>query len=324
MSVISKKLMPTLLDGSMQEQNGIIYGRFHGLEVLMCRYIGSGNQTVMRVRVNAANDDENATGLAEYMTSLKLEEKFVATAEVEGKSVLVDILINTTAKKQITRINDIVGKVVAYLEMGAYHSGCSLCGKAGEDEFGNKVLGKYIVEGSAYSLCPECAEKLKQGLDLNAKDVKNTKSNLALGIVGAVIGAALGGVLWILIGKLGYIAGIAGFAIVALAIAGYGKLGKAVDIKGVVVSIIASILVLYLSNRILWSWSLYDELKQYYEVTFFDAYNVMYDVLAELELDGEYWGDFFIGFIFTVLASIGTIVKTFRASTGAYIFKKID
>ncbi len=322
--IFSKKLLPGLFDGNMKEQDGIVFGTFHGFDVLMTRNVTSGNQTVMRVRVNAANDDENATGLAEYMTSLKLSEKFVATAEVDGKSVMMSVYINTTAKKQIARLNEILGKVVEYLEMGGYRSGCSLCGTPGQDEFGNRALAKYIVDGSAYALCPECAEKLKQSLDLNAKDAKNTKSNLAPGIVGALIGAAIGGVVWVLIGLLGYIAGIAGFAIVALSIWGYGKLGKVVDVKGVVVCIIASVVMLYLSNHILWSISLYEELKEYYDITFFDAYRALHSVLSEIGAEVDFWRDFAIGFFFTVLASVGTLIRTFRASTGAYTFRKID
>lgn len=40
------------------------------------------------------------------------------------------------------------------------------------------------------------------------------KENLPLGLIGAVIGILLGSVLWVLIGQIGFIAGIAGYAIV--------------------------------------------------------------------------------------------------------------
>lgn len=53
----------------------------------------------------------------------------------------------------------------------------------------------------------------KTNLDLNI-DNTTPKSNLLMGILGAIIGAALGSVIWIVIGKTGFIAGIAGFVMV--------------------------------------------------------------------------------------------------------------
>ena len=47
------------------------------------------------------------------------------------------------------------------------------------------------------------------------------KENLPLGLIGAVIGILLGSVLWVLIGQIGFIAGIAGYAIVFCGMKGY-------------------------------------------------------------------------------------------------------
>jgi len=52
------------------------------------------------------------------------------------------------------------------------------------------------------------------------------KENLPLGLIGAVIGILLGSVLWVLIGQIGFIAGIAGYAIVFCGMKGYALLGK--------------------------------------------------------------------------------------------------
>lgn len=70
------------------------------------------------------------------------------------------------------------------------------------------------------------------------------KDNVLLGIVGAILGALLGSVLWILIGQIGFIAGIAGYAIVFCSVKGYEKLGGCVSRKGLIICIVFSFLMI--------------------------------------------------------------------------------
>ena len=44
--------------------------------------------------------------------------------------------------------------------------------------------------------------------------VQPVRENILLGIIGAVLGVLLGAALWVFLGRIGFIAGIAGYAIV--------------------------------------------------------------------------------------------------------------
>ncbi|MBQ4563034.1 MAG: hypothetical protein IJA58_00975, partial [Lachnospiraceae bacterium] len=78
--------------------------------------------------------------------------------------------------------------------------------------------------------------------------------NFGLGIVGALIGALIGGVLWVVIGKMGYIAGIAGFVIIYLAAMGFKKGAKVLTRSGAVIAVIISALMIFAANYMLYVW----------------------------------------------------------------------
>ncbi|MDF2539383.1 MAG: hypothetical protein K0S76_2404 [Herbinix sp.] len=91
-------------------------------------------------------------------------------------------------------------------------------------------------------------------LDIDSKDsASGIKSNLFLGILGAVLGAALGGVIWIVLGKIGIIAGLAGYAMMLFSIRGYRMFSGFLDKKGHVISLIIAFLMIYVANYTLYA-----------------------------------------------------------------------
>ncbi len=69
---------------------------------------------------------------------------------------------------------------------------------------------------------------------LTAAQNPERESNLLLGLVGAVGGSLVGVLAWVLIGQVGFIAGIAGFLMLKFALNGYAKLSGRLDKKGAV------------------------------------------------------------------------------------------
>lgn len=90
---------------------------------------------------------------------------------------------------------------------------------------------------------------IKGGIDVDMKDdFSDVTSNVFLGIIGAILGAAIGGIAWIVIGKLGYIAGIAGYLMMYLAIRGYRKLSGFLDKKGQIISLVIALIMIFFAN----------------------------------------------------------------------------
>lgn len=76
------------------------------------------------------------------------------------------------------------------------------------------------------------------------------KSNMFLGILGAVGGSLLGVGLWLLISFTGFIAGFAGFVMLKCALKGYEKFSGRLDKKGAVISLVIAAFMVFFANQL--------------------------------------------------------------------------
>ncbi len=145
-------------------------------------------------------------------------------------------------------------------------------------------------------------------------------SNIVLGIIGAIIGAALGSILWIVIGKIGFIAGIAGLLIAQGAFKGYEMLGGSLDKKGVIASVVISVFVIYYANKVCWAWEVYDNFVDTYNyqfeggqaLQFFkQCYTNLYYIIQESGNVGYYVMDIIVGYGLTIWSSYKTIKQAY-------------
>lgn len=146
--------------------------------------------------------------------------------------------------------------------------------------------------------------------------VPTPKSNLAAGLVGAFLGSLIGAVLWVLIYKLGFIAGLAGAVTAVCALKGYELLGKVLDKKGVICCVIIVVITIFLANKIAWSWEIYEVYTSdfNYEITFFDAFISADEIIEYSELTLDYYKDLLIGYALTIWASYKNIIAAFKGA----------
>lgn len=98
-------------------------------------------------------------------------------------------------------------------------------------------LRKMIKENEAVNDHEEMAAR-------QCQDEPEVKGNWILGIVGALFGAMAGAVLWVIIGLLGFIAGLAGFMIMNWALKGYKKFSGKLDRAGVIICIVIGVVTI--------------------------------------------------------------------------------
>lgn len=135
------------------------------------------------------------------------------------------------------------------------------------------------------------------------------KANFFLGLIGALAGSLLGAALWIAIGFTGFIAGIAGFAMLKFALIGYQKLGGRLDKKGAVLCLLIAAAMIPTANvlecviafcRVFFEYDAGVDTIQYVVMNF-----------GELMTDSEMWPDFWknlvIGYGLSIWASYGLI-----------------
>lgn len=139
--------------------------------------------------------------------------------------------------------------------------------------------------------------------------------NYALGILGALIGAALGGTVWVAVGKLGYLSGLIGGLMIWLALRGFRLLGKTLDKAGAVISCILAALMIPAANYVVYAWAFRDAMGSRY--TFIRALEETWGMMRENGLLGSYFKDLSIGLLFFVLVGWPMMKNVFTPAVKA-------
>lgn len=89
------------------------------------------------------------------------------------------------------------------------------------------------------------------------------------GIAGALIGAVPGIILWVIIGKMGFVASVCGLILSAGIVFGYSFLTKneshpVTEPAAIPVCLIVMIAAVYIAQRIVWSWILVEAFEDFY------------------------------------------------------------
>lgn len=168
----------------------------------------------------------------------------------------------------------------------------------------------------SYDMAADVDARMNYGQMMSGAPKAKAGSNVVTGIIGALLGSLVGVALWVGIYKLGYIAGIAGAIMIVSAMFGYEKLGGSLDLKGIIISVVICIGMIYISERICISMELYEEFKDYKyyfgDVSFSDCYKSMFAILKDAEKESVFWGELGIGYLLFAIASVSYIVKSVK------------
>lgn len=171
---------------------------------------------------------------------------------------------------------------------------------SGETAFGGVPLyTSQSAEGTSWGSDPWEDEKLQPA------------GRQAAGILGALLGALVGGVIWVAVYQLGYVAGIASLAGVALALSWYQKFSGKLDGFGIFVSVTFSFLVMVLANVFAYSLSIYIEIEKSHpgRSSFFYILANFNTLMKSVDGWGSFFGDLFMGILLGAVASVGAIAQ---------------
>lgn len=310
--MLSKKWCAQFLDGTLTDHKAYVSGRYRGYNVVCYETNGKSTQIV---NISASSEgDSNCNELKTFMNTLLPLYKQFKDATADEHSLTLTFVVGTP-KKFVEIANDIVGRIIRYLAQNGYTSGCANCGLSGE--------ALYLVNDHYMWLCSECAAKYQSELEERKVNAKTQSSNLVGGLVGAFLGALIGSVLYVVVYQLGYIAGVCGFVMAVLALKFYEKLGGCLDLKGVIASIVVVMIMVFVSNKLAWSWSAYSALKDS-GWTFFDCFRELDYIIETLELKGSYTSDLVVGFLISAIGCVRSFINAVKGSTGSFTFKKLE
>ena len=311
--MFKEQTLSTLLDGHVEDNGLFCHGTYKGLNFIIKPF---NNAYTIVISAFNENDAINAE-LQNYLKQYKVENK----KQIKDVSVTrYDAYLSFSAKGKKEQlgenINELLKPVFAYLVTNGYHSCCENCGND------NETVACYNINGTPTWLCQQCAITIADAYQQNKQEKQNINSNPITGAVGALIGALVGGVAWILIGKVGLMSGLAGLVGVVLAFRLYDKFGNGLDIKGVVISMVIVLIVLYVANRLGWAWELYDAIKDY-GYSFSDCFANLSEYLKLIEVYDSYIMDIVVGLALTVVGTIGNVISTVKGVSGKYNITKL-
>ena len=158
---------------------------------------------------------------------------------------------------------------------------------------------------------------------MNNEITKNTNNdvveNVVAGIVGAFLFSLVGGILWFVIYQFGFIAGISGVIGSICAIKGYTLFAKKESTKGIIISVIISLLVIVLAWYLCLAYDVYTAYKMWFEagesefaLTYFESVRVSHYFLSDPEVAPAYFGDLAFGIIFCIIGGASNVITKIK------------
>lgn len=315
---IFKKMFP---DGDIQTKGMMGWGTYKGFFVTAL-LDGKTNRFTVKITYHAERGAESAARIKEQVCELfrkiSVEQRQLGDYVVEENYIkFVENsagIAATTAKK----IHENVEQIIAVLQTEGCVSGCELCGNS-------YSVNPYNVNNAPVYLCSSCGTKVEQDVENANSETLSSKSNPFLGFIGAALASVGGVVLWILIYQLGYIAGIAGGAIMLLAFFGYKKMGRAMDTKGVLISFAVGLVMVFAACHISWTIEAIKAYNEYYgfNMDFFYMSRKLFSILEKLDIMSDFFVELAMGYGLSLLVAFPTFINSFRESRGSGKVKRL-
>ena len=157
--------------------------------------------------------------------------------------------------------------------------------------------------------------------NLNLGSQPDVKENVLLGVLGAFLFALAGGALWFVLYLVGFIAAISGLVGVICAIKGYSLFAKKESVKGIVIAVVMTLLVIVIAWYFCLSYDAYIAHQQWFEegeidytITFFDAVRNAHLFLADPEIGVGYFVDLAITILLCAVGAGSYVVNKVRSA----------
>ncbi len=294
-------------------KNDIVYGSINGFYFNAVRIPAMRE---VRIMINYKSDDPEITPKIEQVfNNLKAQNPKLISITF-GTYHLLITQGEQSAKKtaQLTELT--VMQMTQFLAVRGCVTCCASCGEPQASFFN--------INGGVSCVCESCAQKVVGQFEQTRAATRQMKSKVVPGAVGAFLGALVGMVLWIVIYRLGYIAGIAGAVGIICSMKAYEKFGGWLDVKGIVISSVFSLVLIYIAHNIAITMIIVNEFEKYsIDYDFFDVYKNLPEFLELLEVKSQYWSDLIIGYVLTVIVGASYVIAAVRGAIGSYNMKRM-
>ncbi len=151
---------------------------------------------------------------------------------------------------------------------------------------------------------PETVAPLSPDAILGQMSAEQRSLSVFGGVVGALLGCIPGVLLWIVLGQVGFIAGISGWLMIRGANFGYSKLAGGIDRRGQVISIVIALLMPIVSEYLGLGVTIYRAFHDSYGVTLAEAIRSVPLYLAEQDVIQSMIFTLIIGYVLIAFGNI--------------------
>lgn len=180
------------------------------------------------------------------------------------------------------------------------------------------MICNHCGQESSGKVCQHCGALMQPEVKATPEQsstsyvVVEKKENVITGIVGALIGAAIGGASIVLLTQLGFIASISGLILAVCTLKGYELLGGKLSTAGILVGVLLMLVTPYIADRISWA-IVIQETFAAEGVTFGEAFAAVPYLIEEGGIDfGFYLKDLLLLYLFVILGAFSTVWSKFK------------
>lgn len=290
-----------------------------GFKQFDSEYIGKVNNYFFSIKDNQASEDllyvtisiapsESKNILFKYLDDLQKDNKIddyeltkneIKIALVEDSIYTIDIFLSDLSKV----LEEIEAKNI-----------CNFCENT-------ENIDLYVSSKVHSFLCQSCGEKLLTDL----QEEKNIKPKYLLGFFASLVGALIGSVVWVVLGMLGFIASLAGYAIAYGAFYAYKKVNSKYTKLAIILNVVAIIIAFLFAQ---YSGIVFEVLREYKAdgITFSDAILYTNYLFTNKEFIVALLPDFGFGILFAFLGSFRTIKDNYTSAKEEenFYIEKVD
>ncbi len=287
------------LDGfTLNEKEKAMYGSRNGITVLIeLGYVSLSKEVTHRISATLDMQYlENQEKFLSKIRSLEEQYEYVSYAGCISDNTIA-IVIDGDMNQAKTRLEYLVYEFTQICNDYQLQNKCAICN--------NSYSTEYIcVDNEKKPMCERCYSRLMNSLS----EVITKKDIVILGFIGAIIGALIGSILWIVLDQVGFIAGIAGYAIVYCCAKGYELLGRTISKRGIVICIFVSVFMILFADCFSLGISIYRQFQNEFDIAFVDALLSVPEFLKDTEILKSLLLNLVIGYLFAIWAS-GSFIK---------------
>ena len=175
--------------------------------------------------------------------------------------------------------------------------------------------GEKMHDSATY--CEKCGHSMPPAIRTDPQSTSVTydtpqeppkKENFPLGLLGALLGALIGGGCIVGLYMAGYLASFTGVVLAFATFKGYELLGKKLSKKGILICLLLVIVMPYLSIRLAWTITLVQETGW----PFMDTFLEIEDMINRTNFGGDYLAELGKTYLFTALGAIAPLSSVFK------------